>query len=83
MGIYKELIFTEAVDQVGALLESTNADEISTRLEQIAGNENLAMGCLLLLTLKAKGVDISEINGIQLANTQPTFADLILPSGTK
>lgn len=81
VGIYNELVFTEALAQVGALTSSTDADEISTRIEQIVCQEDLAMVCLMVLVMKARGVDTDSMNGIELANCQPTIMDLILPAG--
>lgn len=81
MGIYNDLIFTEALEQVELILLSENTDEISDRLEKIAPHKDLAMACLMLLVIKAKGGDISGMNGVEIANLQPTIKDLILPPG--
>lgn len=83
MGLYNDLIFTEAVEQVCALLDTTNPDEVTHRIEELAKDHELSMVCMMLLYLKTKGVDISQINGIELANIQPTIADLIIPPGAK
>jgi len=80
MGLLNELIFTEAVEQVQAILTSQSSDEISDRLEAIVKIEDLALACLMLLAMKAKGIDISDANGIEMANAQPTIADLIIAS---
>lgn len=81
MGIYNDLIFTEALDQVKAILNETDQDRLADRLELIAVNQDLALGCLFLLILHIRGVDLSELNGVSLANVQPSFRDLILPEG--
>jgi hypothetical protein len=80
VGLANELIFTEAVEQVQAILASQSSDEISDRLEAIVKIEDLALACFMLLAMKAKGIDISEANGIELANPIPTIADLIIAS---
>jgi hypothetical protein len=80
MTLRDEVIFTEAVEQVEAIMASESSDEIATRLEQISKIEDLALACLMLLVLKAKGHEVNE-TGVELANTQPTFHDLILPPG--
>lgn len=81
MGIYNDLIFTEALEQVELILLTDNTEEIATRLETIAPHEDLAMACLMLLVIKAKGGDISNMTGVEIANLQPTIKDLILPPG--
>lgn len=83
MSIYNGLIFTEAVEQVNALLTTEDTDEISDRIEEISKNRDLSIASMMLLVLKARGVDIERLNGIELANTKPTAADLILPPGTR
>jgi hypothetical protein len=81
MGVRNDLIFTEAMEQVEALVASNSSDEIGTRIEQIVKSEDLAMVCLMLLTMKAKGVDTLTHTGVELANLKPTILDLILPAG--
>lgn len=81
MGIYNDVMFTEAFEQVEALIASDNSDEIGTRIEQIAKQENLAMICLMLLTMKAKGVDTDSKTPLELSNPVMTIHDLILPEG--
>lgn len=81
MSIYNSLIFTEALEQVELILLTENTDEIADRLEKIAPNPDLAMSCLMLLVIKAKGGDISGMTGVEIANLQPTVKDLILPPG--
>lgn len=83
MPFYNELIFTEAIEQVEALVASENVDEIGSRIEQIAGIPDLAQSCLMLLLMKAKGVDTTTKTGVELANAQPTVMDLILPPGVR
>lgn len=81
MGVYNDVMFTEAIDQVEALIASTSADEIGERIEQIAHVEDLAQICLMLLIMKAKGIDTSGASGISLANPAYSVRDLILPPG--
>lgn len=83
MSFFNELIFTEALEYVDKILESKNPDHVSDMLELIAPNKNLALSCMFLFVLKIQGVDISKLNGVELANTRPTFANLILPPGVK
>lgn len=83
MGVYNDLVFTEAVDQAQALLASENTDEISDRLEKIANGNDRSMAVMMLLLFKARGRDISDMNGIELANAKPSFADLVLPPGVQ
>lgn len=83
MGVYNDVIFTEAVEQVEALITSNSSDEIGTRIEQIAKFEDLSMICLMLLTMKVKGVDTSTKTPLELANPVMTIHDLILPEGVK
>lgn len=81
MGIYNDLIFTEALDQVKAILAETDQDRLADRLELIAVNQDLSLSCLFLFVLHIRGVDLSELNGVTLANVQPTMRDFILPEG--
>lgn len=81
MGVYNDVVFTDALEQVQALTTTDNADEIATRIEQIAALPDLAIACLGLLVLKSRGADIASMNGIEIANIQPTIADFILPPG--
>lgn len=81
MGIYNDLIFTEALEQTRAILAETDPDRLGDRLELIAASQDLTLGSLMLLWLHHKGVDLSELNGVTLANVQPSFRDLILPEG--
>lgn len=81
MGIYNDLVFTEALEQVELILLTESTDEIADRLEYIAPRSDLAMACMMLLVIKAKGGDISGMNGVEIANLQPTIQDLILPPG--
>lgn len=83
MSIYNSLVFSEAIDQVQAILESQDSDDVATRLEYIANNEDLAISCLMLLVIKLKGGDISGMTGVEIANIKPTIADLVLPSWVK
>lgn len=80
MGLYNDVMFTEALEQVEALVSSDNANEISTRIEKIVAIPDLSMICMMILTLKARGVDTSSMTGIELANVQPSFSDLVIPS---
>lgn len=81
MGVYNDVIFTDAVDHVRRLLETENTDELADIIEMVAPIPDLVMACMLLLTLKARGTDISEITGIDLSHTKPTTQDLVLPPG--
>lgn len=81
MPIYNDLVFTEAIEQVEALIASNNADEITDRMQQIVKSRDLALGCLMLLVLRVKGVDTSGMTGVALAATQPSIRDLVLPPG--
>lgn len=81
MGIYHDLVFTEAIEQIEALVASVDAEDISNRLEKIAVNQDLAHACLMLLTMKAKGINTSDKTGVELANPKLTVRDLILPPG--
>lgn len=83
MGLRNELIFTEALDQVEALCSSQSADEIQTRLEQISVVPDLAQVCMMLLLLKTKGADTTQMNGIDLANPKLGVSDLLLPPGVE
>lgn len=83
MSIYNSLVFSEAIDQVEAILKSQDSDDVANRLEHIANNEDLAISCLFLLVVKLKGGDISGMTGVEMANVKPTIADLILPPGVK
>lgn len=83
MGIYNDLIFTEALAQVDAILSTQSADEMSDRLEKIAPNQDLALAVMSLFIMKIKGADLSQMSGVELANSHPTFGDLILPPGVK
>lgn len=82
MGVYNELVFTEAIEQVEAILASSNSDEISTRIEQLASNRDLAMSAMLIFVFKIKKV-AEGVTGVELANTRPSVHDLILPPGFK
>lgn len=79
--MYNELVFTEALEQVEAIMATHNADEIGDRIERLAQYPDLAMSAMMILVFKAKGVDTSHFNGVELANTQPNIRDLILPPG--
>jgi hypothetical protein len=83
MGVYNDWVFTEAIDQVESLVVANNPEEIASRLEAIAGNQDLSHACLMLLVMKAKGIDTSTKTGIELANAKPGILDLILPPGVK
>lgn len=83
MGVYNDVVFTEAVEQVGALIDSDNSDEIATRIEEISKQKDLALVCLMPLVMKAKGIDIGDTTGVEMANTQPSIMDLILPPGVR
>jgi hypothetical protein len=78
---YNDLVFTEALEQVEAIMTTQSSDEIANRLENIVSYPDLAHVCLMLLIMRAKGVDTANMNGVELANTKPTIADLILPPG--
>lgn len=75
------LIFQEALDQFGAITTSDNMDEICDRLEQICAHEELALAVMMLFVMKIKNVNTDDLTGVELANTQPTLRDLILPPG--
>lgn len=81
VGVYHDLIFTEAIEQVEALVASSNATEIGERIDKIAASSDLSQACLMLLVVKAKGIDTSGKTGVELANLKPTIAELILPPG--
>lgn len=81
MGVYNDVVFTDALEQVEALTTTDNADEITTRIEQIAAFPDLAIACLGLFVLKSRGADLTTMNGIEIANIQPSIADLIIPPG--
>lgn len=83
MDILNAVYFEEAISQVGTILTTQSADEIADRLETICNVPDLALAVMMLLVFKAKDIDYSDVNGVQLANVQPTFADLIIPSGVK
>lgn len=83
MGIYNDLIFTEALDQVIAICSTKSTDEIADRLEKIAASPDLALSVMGLLVMKLKGADLSGTTGVELANVMPTIADLILPPGVQ
>lgn len=80
--MYNELVFTEAVEQVERILETQSSDEIADRIERICPHPDLSMAVIMLLVFKAKGVAV-DATGIELANSRPTFADLILPPGVR
>ena len=80
MGLYNELVFTEAIEQVEAILASSNSDEISTRIEQLVSNPDLAMSAMMIFVFKIKKV-AEGVTGVELANARPTVNDLILPPG--
>lgn len=79
--VYNALMFTEAIEQLNKILEITDSDEVCDRIERLAQHPDLAMPSMMLLYFKVKGIDISTMNGVELANTRPTIADLILPPG--
>lgn len=81
MGIYNDMIMTEALEQVRAICSTQSSDEIATRLEQVAQGPDLALAVMSILVMKLKGADLDQVNGIELANIIPTIADLILPPG--
>lgn len=83
MSLFNDLVFTEALEYVEKILGCDNPDQIADMLELIAPNKNLSLACMMLLVLKVKGTDVSKLNGVELANTRPTFANLILPPGVK
>lgn len=81
--IYNTLIFSEALEHVEKILETPDVDEACDRIEKISVSPDLAMACFMLFYMKAKGVDTSQLTGAELANSQPSIANLILPSGVK
>lgn len=81
MGIYNAVAFTESLAQVDALLTTANSDEIADRIERIAHYPDLAMATLMILVLKARGLDTSQMNGVELSYALPTVADLVFPPG--
>lgn len=83
MGIYNELVFTEAVELVEKIMHSDNADEIGNLIERLSTSSDLAMASMMLFVMKAKGVDTTTKTGVELANAKPTIADLLLPPGVK
>lgn len=81
MGVYHDVLFTEAIDRVRTILNSPDPDVISDMLERVAVDQDMAHACLMLLTMVCHGVDISKLTGIELSNAKPTITDLILPPG--
>lgn len=81
--IYNTIIFSEALEQVEKILETPDIEEACDRIEKISATPDLAMACFMLFYMKAKNVDTSHLTGAELANTQPSIANLILPPGVK
>lgn len=79
MGIYNTLIFTEALSVVKELIHGEDLDRVSGQIEEIATNEDLAMASIMLLVFHARGVDIDDLVGAELANAKPT--SLYIPKG--
>lgn len=80
---YNTLIFSEAIEQVEKMVASSDVEEVCDRLEEISKNRDLALATLMLLYMKLKNVDTTQFTGAELANSQPSFQDLILPPGVK
>lgn len=80
MGFYNELVFTEAISNVEAILATDNADEISSRIEHLAIQPDLAMSAMMIFVFKLKKV-AEGITGVELTNIRPSISDLILPPG--
>jgi hypothetical protein len=81
--IYNTLVFTDAIEHVEKILETPDIDEACDRIERISQTPDLAMACFMLFYMKSKGIDTSHLTGAELANTQPSIANLILPPGVK
>lgn len=79
MPLYSDLLFTEALDLIDRLITATDPDVIGQISEEVAKDKDLAHVVIALLVVKAKGADLSTKTGVELANTKPTFADLIIP----
>lgn len=79
MSIQDSLVFTEALDLVSRLVQSDDPDFMADAIEDIVRHKDLSHAVIFLLLVKAKGGDPFIKTGVELANTKPTVADLILP----
>ena len=81
--IYNTLVFSDALADVQRILDIEDIDEVCDHFEKISTNPDMCLATFMLLYMKIKNVDISDLTGAELANSQPSIQNLILPPGIR